>query len=431
MRVFEARILPIFLPIITPKMHQKDLLSLSTASMNRINELARYCNLQQVGTKGTWWVRKSATSPVTRKEYFFKKSMKTADLRTAVIRALPVVEDFLGRITNPSGPSVGTPGGEVTLGELFAAYRAAPTVKANAATRDRNIGDFKRIVRLARGDGFDVEGATAAIIAKPLAKDFQTTRLALAVKEHGENLVALEATKRAINSTLKHAQSLFSREAMDDYGPLRLPPTAREFAEALPVKARKAEEPVQLPDAQVSGLMAAMTQHKAEDPAVWTTFQLFVWGGLRNIECLHVRCGWFEALPAGYRLQLKPVGDFMPKGRSTSRIMPKAIVDEILALVVAEPGQDLNLAHVVPAMNITDRNDAIYRRLNAWLREHGVKEEAGKFAYRLRKYFFKKVEEQQGLMLALAAHGGGQLSTLTDHYTGRQKMAEPIKLTAQ
>lgn len=412
-------------------MHQKDLLSLSSASMARINELKQYCNLQVVGTKGIYWWRKSATSPVTRKEYFKKKSTKTADLRTAVIRALPAVEDFLAQIANPQGPNIAPTGEVVTVGELFAAYRAAPTVKANAATRERNIGDLARLIKLARGTDFLVEGASAAIIAKPLAKDYQAKRLEAVRREHGDNLAALEAAKRAMNSTLKHAQSIFSREAMDDYGLMRLPPTVREFAEALPVPARKAEEPEALPDELVSRLMTAMTAHRATDAAVWSTFQLFVWGGLRNIECLHVRCGWFEELAAGYRLQLRPVGDFIPKGRSTSRILPKMIAEELLAAVKVDAGQDKKTLHVVPAMNVTDRHDAIYRRLNAWLREQGVTEDAGKIAYRLRKYFFKKVEEQQGLMLALAAHGGGQLSTLTDHYTGRQKMAEPIKLCAE
>lgn len=396
--------------------------------MSRIQELARYCNLKQVGKRGVWWSRKSATSPVTGKQYFQKRSTKTADLRTAVIRALPWVEDFLARIANPNGPLCAPSGDVASLGELFAAYRLAPTVKANKATRDRNIGDFKRIVRLARGEGFDVEQASTLSIAKQLAKDFQSKRLVQIAAEHGEDLAASEAGKRAMNSTLKHAQSLFSREALDDYGSINLPPSVKDFAAALPVKARKAEEPKQLEDVFVSGLMASMSAHKEVDLAVWATFQLFVWGGLRNVECRHVRCGWFEELPAGYRLQLRPDGDFMPKGRSTSRVMPKPIVEELLAAVKVEDGQDRKTAHVVPALNATDRHDAIYRRLNDWLRAQGVGEDAGKIAYRLRKYFFKKVEEQQGPMLALAAHGGGQLSTLTDHYTGRQKMAEPIKL---
>lgn len=414
-------------------MHEKDLFSLTTASMVRINELRAYCNLQVVGTRGVWWVRKSATSPVTRKEYFFKKSMRTADLRTAVIRALPQVEDFLSRVANPHGPTGATSGDYASLWQLFAAYRAAPTVKANEATRERNLADFKRLVRTARGDDFEVDKASTEIIAKPLAKDYQTARLAAAKKEHGDNLAALEATKRAINSTLKHAQSLFSREAMDDYGPLRLPGTVRDFADALPVPAKKAAEPDQLADEFVQGLMSAMTAHKAEDPAVWATFQLFVWGGLRNIESLHARRGWLEKIPAGYRLQLRPSGSFIPKGRNTSRVLPGPIVEELLALVKLEPGmtaEAINDVHLVPAMTKTDRHDAIYRRLNAWLADQGVAVEAEKVAYRLRKYFFKKVEEQQGIMLALAAHGGGQMSTLTDHYTGTPKMAEPLKFTA-
>ena len=403
-------------------MQQKDLLSLNTASMDRLNELGRYCNLQKVGTKGVWWVRKSATSPVTRKEYFFKKSMRTADKRTAVIRALPVVEDFLTRIANPHGPLGATSGNYATLGQLFAAYLAAPTVKANAATRRRNIGDARRLMKLARGDDFEVDAASTEIVAKPLAKDFQSKRLAAAAQEHGKDLAALEASKRAINSTLKHAQSLFSREAMDDYGPLRLPATVREFATALPVPAKKAADPVQLADGFVQGVMAAMTAHKTDDPAVWATFQLMLWAGLRNIESLHARRGWLQKIDAGYRLQLQPAGDFIPKGRNTSRVLPAAIVEELLGVGRLEDD------HIVPALSVTDRHDAIYRRLNDWLRNQGVTENAGKLAYRLRKYFFAKLAEQQGLMLALAAHGGGQMSTLTDHYTGTPRMAEPIKL---
>ena len=409
-------------------MHGKDLFSLNTASAARISELARYCNLRVVGTRGIWWVRKSASSPVTRKEYFLKKSMKTADLRTAVIRALPLVESFYEGIIDPSGPKFNTNAGEATFAELFAAYRAAPTVRANAITRRRNIADLKRMVRVARGDDFDVEKASTALVAKQLAKDFQSRRLAEAHKVHKDDLAAIEATKRAINSTLKHAQSLFSREALDDYSSLKLPPTIRDFADALPVPARRAEEPAQLTDTLVTRMMAAMTDHKSRDPAVWAAFQLFVWAGLRNIECLHARRSWLDEVANGYRLQLRPDGDFVPKGRSTSRVLPKVIVDELLARLTIGGTEIDHTAHLVPAKNTTDRKDAIYRRLNAWLREQGVNEDAGKIAYRLRKYFFKKVVEQQGLMLAFAAHGGGQLSTLTDHYTGRPKMADPIKL---
>lgn len=393
--------------------------------MTRINELAAYCNLKRVGTRGILWWRKSATSPTTRKQYFAKRSTATADLRTAVIKALPLVEDFLARIANPHGPVYAGAGDYATLAELFKVYREAPTVKANKATRERNIGDMRRVVLLAHGDGFEADQASSEIIAKPLAKLYQSKRLAAAAAEHGKDLAAMEASKRAINSTLKHAQSLFSREAMDDYGQVKLPASVREFADALPVPAKRAAEPEQLRDEFVQAMMSAMALHKAVDLAVWATFQLFVWGGLRNIECRHARRGWLEKIPAGYRLQLRPCGDFLPKGRNTSRVLPGPVVEELLAGI--GPGDD---EYLIPALSATDRHDAIYRRLNDWLKDQGVMEDAGKIAYRLRKYFFKKVEEQQGLMLALAAHGGGQLSTLTDHYTGAPKMATPIKLNA-
>lgn len=411
-------------------MKPTDTLALSNAPITRINELARWCNLQVVGTRGVWWVRKSATSPVTRKEYFFKRSTKTADLRTAVMRALPWVEEFTARIANPHGPSPMSSSTSATIAELEVAYLAAPTVEASEDTRKKNIKDLHRILRLVHPD-LEIATASTRLLSKSLAKDYQSARLKAAKRDAGEDREALESSKRGINAALRHAQSIFCKQAMDDYSKIVLPETVREFATALPIPARDAEEPVQLPDDFVRDLMQRMAAHKQADLTVWSIFQLFVWAGLRNIETIHVRIGWLEEIPAGYRIALKPAGDYIPKGRSASRVIPKPIALELLEAAAEEKGLERRAWHLVPALNATDRHDAAYRRLNAWLREQGVTEDANKIAYRLRKYFFAKMAEQQGLMLALAAHGGGDLSTLTNHYTGAPKMNQPIKLGAE
>jgi integrase len=82
----------------------------------------------------------------------------------------------------------------------------------------------------------------------------------------------------------------------------------------------------------------------------------------------------------------------------------------------------------VPAKHETDRREGVYRRLNTWLRERGVTSDAGKIAYRLRKYFLNKVAEQQGTLFAQAAAGHSSLQTTESHYIGKPKMAKPIKL---
>lgn len=405
-------------------------LNVGALSPTRLKELAEWCNLKVVGTRGVWWVRKSATSPVTRKEYFFKRSTKTTDLRTAVARALPWVEDFLARVGDPSGPQAAAEGGIVTLGALFKAYLAAPTVEAKAAVRKTNLGALRRMIQLVHGATFAIEEASALIISKQLVKDYQTKRLEAGRVVCGEDLAQLEAVKRGINSALKQAQSIFSKEALDDYGRLHLPPGVLEFARAMPVPARKQGKPVQLPDDAVERMRVAIGEQKEKDVTLWAAFQLMVWSGIRSCEAAHARVGWLEELEVGYRLQLVADGDFIPKGNDTSRVMPKLIVEELLAAVVVAPGEDRALAHLVPAKNKTDRHEAIYRRLNDWLRLQGVSQKANKVAGRLRKYFFDKVKQQQGLMLALAASGHSSLSTLTTHYTEQPQMAQPIKLGA-
>ncbi len=182
---------------------------------------------------------------------------------------------------------------------------------------------------------------------------------------------------------------------------------------------------MQLTDSFVSGLLNSVTELQAADPGAWTVFQLMTWGGLRNIECFHARKNWLEEIPNGYRLSMKPADDFLPKGNSRSVILPGNIVEAIFAQMVE--GDD----HLVPARTMTDRDEACYRRLNLWLKGSGVGADANKIAYRLRKYFLKKVAEQQGVFLAQAAAGHSSMQTTQTGYIGKPKMAAPIKLKRQ
>ena len=382
--------------------------------------------------EGIWYFQKVVNG---KKEFNGRRtpfSLDTGDLvlaktkRDAILRAGTgaEVDRVLGR----------TQKAPATLAELFEAYRAAPTVRANATTREHNISDLTRAVRLVKGEGAAVEKLSSAELDKAFVKKWQTLKLAAAAAEAGcddaarragrtPDLPAFEAAKRSMNSLLTHMQSLFSREARDDYGHLYLPPNIADFATALPVAARKREEPKQLDDAFVSGLLAAVPELQAESPAAWAAFQLMLWGGLRNRECLFARTGWLEEIPLGYRLTMRPAADFLPKGNSRAVILPAAIVRPMLAQL--PPDDD----HLVPARTVSDRHEACYRLINQWLKRRGVGEDANKIAYRLRKYFLAKVAEQQGVMLAQAAGGHSDMRTTEEGYIGRPKMKAPISLS--
>ena len=392
--------------------------------------------------------RKKETKNLTRREgiWYFQKvvkgeksfngmrtpfSLETRDLavakakRDALLRAGNGAEvaRVLGRAARRAA----------TLGEVFAAYRAAPTVRANAATRERNIADLVRLVRAERGAAYEVEAASAEILTKELVKAWQRTRLKAAAEATAGDSAALEAAKRSLNSTLTHVQSLFSREARDDYGALHLPPNLAEFATALPVPARRQERPVQLADDLVAKLMTLSPALQAERPGAWAALQLMVWGGLRNIECLHARPAWLEEIPGAdaYRVTMKPDRDFVPKGNSRIVVLPGHVVRALLAQL--PPRRPIPHAwddHLVPALTASARHDACYRELNTWLKAHGVGEDAQKIAYRLRKYWAKKLEEQQGVLMAQAGLGHSSLATTQAHYTGAREMSVPITLGA-
>lgn len=417
-------------------MTENDLLR---ASPSKLAELARFYGLRPVGARAIYWVRKSATHPLTQRQHYLKWSTQTADLRTALLRAVPRVEDFLSRVQTHLEAPVRSTSGRLPLAELRDAYLSAPTVRASAAVRRRNWADLCRILRAVHGDDLAEERGDVGMINRELAKEFQRRRLAEIDATAKGNRLLIESGKRALNSTLAHAQSIFSRAALEDYHAMRLPASVHEFKAALPVQARRQEPPQQIPDTVLAEIRAAVDSLHDTAPATWAAFQLMLWGGLRNIDAYHARRSWLVREEHGYRLLLVPTSDYTPKASSGDVVLPSDMVDRLLAL--PQPDQRIvTLAdgrspdpHLVPAAHPTARHKACYRSVNQLLKAHGITPEAGKIAYRLRKFFLAKVDAQQGRAIAEAAARHAPTSRLAGsvleaHYIGPAKMQKPIAL---
>jgi hypothetical protein len=203
-------------------MTENDLLR---ASPSKLQELAKFYGLRLQGKRNLWVCRKSASHPLTKKQHFFKWSTQTADLRTALLRAIPKVEDFLSQIQTHLAAPVRSTNNQFSMGELKTCYLDAPTVQATPASRKRNWGDLERIVRIVHGAESDPASMSVGVINRELAKEYQRRRLAQIEVGAKGDMLAIEAGKRAMNSTLAHAQSVFSRQALEDFHALRLPPT--------------------------------------------------------------------------------------------------------------------------------------------------------------------------------------------------------------
>lgn len=354
-------------------------------------------------------------------------SLETTDLTLALAKRDALLA---ARSQEETDRVLGLRGKYPKLGAVIQVYLRSPMIRAKFATRQKNVLSLFRLIRAVKGADCEAEALSTLELTWELVEQWQTKRLALALAASGGNLVLLESAKRGLNSTLQQVQSVFSDAARQAYRSLYLPPNIADFSGAVPVPARKQEEPVQLSDQDVVRLIDASGPLRDSHPALWAAFQLMTWGGLRNTEALHARRSWLTRTLTGYLLRLAPTGDFTPKGNSREVMLPFEVGQALLSLPkVATDTPDLRPDdHLVPAATLTLRTHACYRDINAWLKQQGVAGDAGKFAYRLRKYFLKKVAVQQHPLMAQVAAGHSSLATTTDHYIGKPKMTEPIRL---
>ena len=370
-------------------------------------------SLYQTGPAGTWHFSKMI------KGRRVKASLHTPERALAEARAW----DKFNKVTAEKYDLVdrqANRAGFARLRDIGAAYLANPLVIAKAATRRRNWNDLCGIVRECIGTRA-AEAQSSEVLTKALAFRFFALRVKRAEAEHAGDLLGAESAKRAANQTFTNARCLFSQRALDGYAALKLPASVAEFAHATKLPVKRQPRPVKLEDEFVGRIIAAAAELKASDPAAWAAFWLMIGGGLRNVEALHARTGWFAREEWGWRVRLELRADFMPKGTEGDVILPLVVMDEIMGL--ARPDD-----YVVPAASATARHRAIYRTLNGWLTAQGVEAEAGKRAYRLRKYFVEMVRRQMGAAAAQVAarHASGR--TTAAHYLGTERMERPIEL---
>lgn len=404
-----AAIIPLDLPKNTDEAPKK-----TTAPAARKRKKLPF-SMYQDGPTGTWHFSKMI------KGRRIKASLHTPDRALAEARGW----DKFNKVTAEKYDLVdkqANRAGWARLSEIGAAYLENPVVIAKAATRRRNWHDLLIVARETHGSTAP-ETLSSEILTKQTAFKFFGLRLRAAELAHPADLLKIESAKRSANQTFTNARCLFSQRAMEGYGELKLPGTVAEFARATKLATKRQPRPVKLEDDFVQGVIVAAAELKTADPGAWVAFWLMIGGGFRNVEALHARTGWFMRKDWGYRVALEQRSDFMPKGTEGEVVLPLAVMDEVLAL----PRSD---DFIVPASSATDRHRAIYRRLNAWLTARGVNAEAGKVAYRLRKYFVEMVRQQMGAAAAQIAARHASARTTAGHYLSAQGMDRPIDLSA-
>lgn len=378
------------------------------ASQQRLIAWADFLGLRPVGKRGTYWVRKSARHPITKRDYVIKHSTKTADLRTAILRAQPVVQKFLAGVQTRLVPMVSTRGDDyATVGECLKAYVAWE--HGGARTRRQNANSLRAFLEGIHPEVEDVDGMSVEAVDDRLARMWLDLRQSEAAKIHlPHDRDGFERRKRGLNQKLANAQSVFSRRSLQrlrDLG-LRVPPTVTGFVSELGLEARPAPPPEDFTQDELAAIRAGLPALKERSPAVYAALMLQLHAGLRNGEIVQARWSWFGALGDSVFIDLSTQGSFEPKGRD-------GWVEISADLVPLLPCRDYPPApddYVIMADTDNERRDTCYRAVNDYLRSCGIEKKNGKIAYRARGHAITQI---------YLAHGAGAAKEFARHSTQR------------
>lgn len=386
---------------------------------------AKYYGLAQRGKKGIWSMRKSLLDPVTRQERPCKRSMETVDLRTAVGRAAQAWEEHVGAVQGHRLVTLAEPGRCASLERICEVYEQAAT--CDPATRTGNVHELKRLM----AEMFP-SVPWAALTADGL-DGRAVRRWQLQRKGEAEKLLpdvpGCERAKRGANDLYRKARSVFSRRmlaAYEDEG-LKLPATIRDFAQQVMLEAEPPPPSEQLPSDVEAKMWRLMPRLKQVRPAVWAAVLLMSRGGLRSAAVCHARWRWLQVLADGnYRLQLHAQDDFRPKAREKFVDLHASVIE---ALRTVRPMPTSDEDYLVPARVPREREDAVYRGANKFLRACGVSEIKGKIAYRLRGHAITLQILRHGIDAGQAFAGHTSQRT-TAGYQGADVPYTPLELPA-
>lgn len=287
-----------------------------------------------------------------------------------------------------------------------------------------NKAALRRILSTVHGERFDVLGADLGQLTPQLLTDYSAAmvreRKARAIAEKWDEektKLQLARVQRTIGSTVQHARSLFSKDALASrpYRDLELPDLSAFMAARVGSSTVVAYDP---PPAQVLEAIAAATPAlKAQDPAAWLALQLEVNGGLRRGSAALAKWDWFiERGPGEVDLAVR-----VAKGGNSLVRFDWELYQEMKAL-----RQDLT-EYIVPGADDEARQCA-FDRLLVWLRARGLETEKYlKPNHSMRKWYGDEKFTQHGATEAQRALGHSS-SRLTSKVYAQNRSTRSLRV---
>ena len=265
-----------------------------------------------------------------------------------------------------------------SVAEILERYRTRAAVVADIGPRTviGNVSCMRSIFKAVLGDGVNLENVKASELSAELLEGFKLKR-----REGANGFAETERAKRSVNSTMTQARSLFSRSVMPIYEGLKLPDLSgfkgvAKFALQQDVGFRP------IPAAVLTAMeKEAREVLRVKNPAMYLGYLMAIRLGMRDCEMVEARWEWLEEWPTGTQMAILVRDYFAPKGAEGRVPMSKDVLAELRELGGPVLGGS---GYILPGRSVTERREAIYRGLSAWVR--GFLPDRIKSVHELRKH---------------------------------------------
>jgi integrase len=237
-----------------------------------------------------------------------------------------------------------------------------------------------------------------------LIADFKVAR----VEKGGEDMEEVERKKRSANGVLRNLSALFSEASCQHYTHLTLPDGLTDTLSKMSY--RKVGKSIKrLPPAQtLRDLFEEVKALKITDRNAYLGFLLAAHAGLRLGEVAASRHSWIDAQSTPPRIYVRTEDDFVPKSKHERFIEVQPWLVKEIVTTSESPG------HILSSHK-TERGNEMPRRLNAWLKKHGL-EKFDKPIHALRFFFGSYVANKHGIYRAQKFLGHESPDITNEHY---------------
>lgn len=300
-----------------------------------------------------------------------------------------------------------------TIGEIIAAYRNLTTGLIAERTQRDNISSLRLLVK--RGleremDETSIDALRTSELTSKLIRDFKRVSA-----RDGSNAEDPESAKRSVNSRLRQARSVFTKEMLTAYYADRelLLTDLKPFLTEPGFRAAKAKY-VPPDDQLMQQMFSSLRQFRRADPFAYLAWLLSYGCGLRRGEIAQLKWSTLVEKDGAGILQLsarqknKRQAD-VPVPRRVWALLKVFRKHATGEYVLPSPREDSKL-----------RGQNIFRRVYSWMRSHGWTRR--KCLHEMRKYLGYRVRQQFGLEAAQGMLRHENQSTTEDYYSGA---AEP------